>query len=238
MHPGPINRGVGEAQVGGVLDDPQLGAADALMHGGQVARGALVVTAADQQGRHRDLAQAVHDVPGLQGAGHGELARAVHRVVGRPGSPGLGEGAFQAARPGVQAADVLAVEAEDGGLVELSDRRSSVFRRRAGSLDERLPAGAKSLRRAAWAELQDSVPRAALLRSVRESRGPVRPLGSIRPLSSFGARVSTITSWRRRTLRYSRSDACRRTPVGAGERTTLRTGSAGPTPSWLCDAAT
>lgn len=32
-----------------------------------------------------------------------------------------------------------------------------------GSLDERLPAGAKSLRRAAWAGLQDSVPRAALL---------------------------------------------------------------------------
>src|SRR3954470_14073233 len=37
------------------------------------------------------------------------------------------------------------------------------FRRRVGSLDERLPAGAKSLRKAAWAGLQDSVPRAALL---------------------------------------------------------------------------
>jgi hypothetical protein len=32
--------------VRGVLDDPQLGAADALVHGGQVARGALVVAAA------------------------------------------------------------------------------------------------------------------------------------------------------------------------------------------------
>ena len=62
-------------------------------------------------------------------------------------------------------------------------------------------------------------------RSMRESRGPIRPLGSIRPLSSFGAHVSTITSWRQRTLRYSRSVACRRTPVIAGERTTLRTGS-------------
>lgn len=37
------------------------------------------------------------------------------------------------------------------------------FRRRVGALDERLPSGAKSLRRAAWAGLQDSAPRAALL---------------------------------------------------------------------------
>jgi len=37
------------------------------------------------------------------------------------------------------------------------------FRRRAGGLDERLPPGAASLRRAAWSGLQDSVPRAALL---------------------------------------------------------------------------
>jgi Winged helix DNA-binding domain len=36
-------------------------------------------------------------------------------------------------------------------------------RRRVGALDERLPAGAASLRRAAWAGLQDSMPRAALL---------------------------------------------------------------------------
>jgi hypothetical protein len=36
-------------------------------------------------------------------------------------------------------------------------------RRRAGALDERLPWGAESLRRAAWAGLQDSMPRAALL---------------------------------------------------------------------------
>jgi hypothetical protein len=36
-------------------------------------------------------------------------------------------------------------------------------RRRAGSLDERLPGGATSLRRAAWAGLQDSMPRAAVL---------------------------------------------------------------------------
>ena len=37
------------------------------------------------------------------------------------------------------------------------------FRRRVGALDARLPAGAASLRRAAWAGLQDSMPRAAVL---------------------------------------------------------------------------
>jgi Winged helix DNA-binding domain len=37
------------------------------------------------------------------------------------------------------------------------------FRRRVGALDERLPLSARSLRRAAWAGLQDSMPRAALL---------------------------------------------------------------------------
>jgi Winged helix DNA-binding domain len=37
------------------------------------------------------------------------------------------------------------------------------FRRRAGALDERLAGGAESLRAAAWAGLQDSMPRAAVL---------------------------------------------------------------------------
>jgi winged helix DNA-binding protein len=37
------------------------------------------------------------------------------------------------------------------------------FRRRVGALDERLPRGRRSLRRAAWAGLQDSMPRAAVL---------------------------------------------------------------------------
>jgi hypothetical protein len=37
------------------------------------------------------------------------------------------------------------------------------FRRRVGALDERMPMGSKSLRRAAWAGLQDSMPRAAQL---------------------------------------------------------------------------
>jgi hypothetical protein len=47
--------------------------------------------------------------------------------------------------------------------LELSREQILCFRREAGSLNERLPASAKSLRLAAWAGLQDSMPRAALL---------------------------------------------------------------------------
>jgi len=48
-------------------------------------------------------------------------------------------------------------------LPELTREQILSFRRRSGSLDRRLPASSKSLRRAAWAGLQDSMPRAALL---------------------------------------------------------------------------
>src|SRR5215469_2532916 len=42
-------------------------------------------------------------------------------------------------------------------------RQILAFRRRAGGLDARMPMGVRSLRQAAWAGLQDSMPRAALL---------------------------------------------------------------------------
>jgi hypothetical protein len=45
----------------------------------------------------------------------------------------------------------------------LTRQQILAFRRRAGALDVRLPPGRASLRRAAWAGLQDSVPRAAVL---------------------------------------------------------------------------
>jgi hypothetical protein len=47
--------------------------------------------------------------------------------------------------------------------LRLTRQQILAFRRRVGGLQERMPAGAKSLRRAAWAGLQDSMPRAALL---------------------------------------------------------------------------
>jgi DNA glycosylase AlkZ-like len=47
--------------------------------------------------------------------------------------------------------------------LDLTRQQILAFRRRTGALDERLPAGRRSLRRAAWAGLQDSMPRSALL---------------------------------------------------------------------------
>jgi hypothetical protein len=50
-----------------------------------------------------------------------------------------------------------------GSRVDLTRSQILAFRRHVGALDERLPPGRRSLRRAAWAGLQDSMPRAALL---------------------------------------------------------------------------
>jgi hypothetical protein len=47
--------------------------------------------------------------------------------------------------------------------LDLTRSQILAFRRHVGALDERLPAGRRSLRNAAWAGLQDSMPRAALL---------------------------------------------------------------------------
>jgi hypothetical protein len=47
--------------------------------------------------------------------------------------------------------------------LDLTRPQILAFRRHVGALDKRLPAGRRSLRRAAWAGLQDSMPRAALL---------------------------------------------------------------------------
>ena len=47
--------------------------------------------------------------------------------------------------------------------LRLTRRQILAFRRRVGGLDERVPLTEASLRRAAWAGLQDSMPRAALL---------------------------------------------------------------------------
>lgn len=49
------------------------------------------------------------------------------------------------------------------GRLDLTREQILAFRRRVAALDERLSPGTSSLRRAAWAGLQDSMPRAALL---------------------------------------------------------------------------
>jgi winged helix DNA-binding protein len=50
-----------------------------------------------------------------------------------------------------------------GSPLDLTREQILGFRRRAGALDDRLPAGRRSLQQAAWAGLQDSMPRAAVL---------------------------------------------------------------------------
>jgi winged helix DNA-binding protein len=50
-----------------------------------------------------------------------------------------------------------------GSRLDLTRAQILAFRRHVGALDARLPRGRSSLRRAAWAGLQDSMPRAALL---------------------------------------------------------------------------
>lgn len=51
----------------------------------------------------------------------------------------------------------------EAARLSLTREQILAFRRRTGSLDERLPPGPRSLRHAAWAGLQDSMPRAGLL---------------------------------------------------------------------------
>ena len=74
----------------------------------------------------------------------------------------------------------------------LSRAQVLAFRRRVGALDARLPARAGSLRRAAWAGLQDSMPRAALL-SIHARVGNVRASSWEAPglVQIWGPRYST-----------------------------------------------
>src|SRR5215469_1207501 len=58
--------------------------------------------------------------------------------------------------------------------LELTREQILSFRQQAGELDRRLPPGPESLRRAAWAGLQDSMPRAALL-SIHARVGGTEP---------------------------------------------------------------
>ena len=62
----------------------------------------------------------------------------------------------------------------NGGRLRVTRTQILAFRRRVGALDERLPQGRRSLRKASWAGLQDSMPKAALL-SIHARVEGVRP---------------------------------------------------------------
>ena len=67
----------------------------------------------------------------------------------------------------------------------LTRQQILAFRRRVGGLDERLPKSSKSLRQAAWAGLQDSMPRAALLSLHARVEGRVDREAAARDLRTF-----------------------------------------------------
>jgi hypothetical protein len=76
--------------------------------------------------------------------------------------------------------------------LELTRSQILAFRRRATALDERLPRGRRALRRAAWAGLQDSMPRAALL-SIHARMAGTEPASWEDPslIQVWGPRFST-----------------------------------------------
>jgi Winged helix DNA-binding domain len=76
--------------------------------------------------------------------------------------------------------------------LRLTRQQILAFRRRVGALDVRIPEGSESLRRAAWAGLQDSMPRAALL-SLHARVSGVEPSTWEDPLLAqlWGPRYST-----------------------------------------------
>jgi hypothetical protein len=76
--------------------------------------------------------------------------------------------------------------------LELTRSQILAYRRRASALDERLPRGREALRRAAWAGLQDSMPRAALL-SIHARMAGAGPASWEDPslLQVWGPRFST-----------------------------------------------
>ena len=79
-----------------------------------------------------------------------------------------------------------------GARLDLTREQILGFRRRVGALDERLLPGPASLRRAAWAGLQDSMPRAALLSIHARVAGTVATTWEDPPLVQlWGPRFST-----------------------------------------------
>jgi len=79
-----------------------------------------------------------------------------------------------------------------GSGLRVTRQQVLAFRRRVGALDERMPMSADSLRRAAWAGLQDSMPRAAVLSLHARVQGVERSTWDHSSLAQlWGPRYST-----------------------------------------------
>src|SRR5439155_1038229 len=103
-------RMLGERETGSIGDALELCVGDPAGDLLGVRRPKLVVLARGDERRHRDLTQAVGDVPFLQYAEDGELRRAVHVCVDLHADARVGS--FQPGRPRIQPADVALVEEE------------------------------------------------------------------------------------------------------------------------------
>ena len=112
---------------------------------------------------------------------------------------------------------LIASELEGSVRLDLSRAQILAFRRLVGALDERLPRGRRSLRRAAWAGLQDSMPRAALLSIHARVEGTGPTTWEDPRSSSSGDRGSARTSSRHATSRSSRSGRLPDDAKGRGE---------------------
>ena len=101
--------------------------------------------------------------------------------------------------------------------LRLTRRQILAFRRRVGGLDERVPLSEASLRRAAWAGLQDSMPRAALL-SLHARLTGVEPSSWEHPslVQVWGPRYSTYVVAQPDFPLFTRSRLPERGKIGVG----------------------
>src|SRR5918992_133336 len=76
---------------------------------------------------------------------------------------GAGRGSASLSYPPARVRRDWETDEVTGARLDLNRNQILAYRRSVGPLNVRLPAGAESLRHAAWAGLQDSMPRAALL---------------------------------------------------------------------------
>jgi hypothetical protein len=137
-----------------------------------------------------------------------------HATVGETHPHAIDHRRPRSARGPTPAASRIAVSEDRIGL-ELTREQVLGFRRRAGDLDRRLPRGEGSLRQAAWAGLQDSMPRAALLSLHARVEGIVpSSWGDPALVQLWGPRYSAYVVPRRALAAFSLS----RLPDGARQR--------------------
>ena len=203
----PLGRACAEAAAGLLAADDAI----AIEHLREAAAGFERI----DEGRSRAVPAGPRSCRAPGRAGRPPHLRAGAGTAGRLRRPVLPPGSGRRARGVVMTAPL-----------RLTRAQIVAFRRRVNALDERLPRGRRSLRVAAWAGLQDSMPRAAVLSITRARRGDdARYVGGPVARAAVGPSVQRVR--RRRTRpgavlardapdRREGPPACRRTsPPGS-----------------------